>query len=118
MARSTSMTTLLRRIGDVIGDYARESLGLLPGDFALVGTLDTNTNRVYLNFGTDRSIEKKSVYAGILQAIRQAFPHYPEVLRHINLVILQVQSLDEVYAQLIVAEDEVDISDLLERPRV
>jgi hypothetical protein len=118
MARSTSMTNLVRRIGDVIGEYATGTLGLHSDEFAIVGTLDTNTNRVYLNFGVTRAIDKKLIFGGILQEIRNAFPGSPEVLSHINLVVRHLESLDEAYAHLIVAEDEVDISDLLERPRV
>jgi len=118
MARSTSMTTLVPRFGDVIGEYATGTLGLLPGEFALVGTLDTNTNRLYLNFMITRAIDKELIFGGILQEIRNAFPGSPEVLSHINLVVRHLESLDEAYAHLIVAEDEVDISDLLERHRV
>jgi hypothetical protein len=118
MARSTSMTTFVRRIGDVIGEYATGTLGLLPGEFAIVGTLDTNTNRLYLNVGITRAIDRRMIFAGILQDIRNAFPGSPEILSHINLVVRHLDNLDEAYDQLIVAEDEVDISELLERPRV
>jgi hypothetical protein len=68
-----------------------------------------------LTLGADRPIDERQWYADLLQAFRQSFPGHPQLAMHIGLVVRQVQDLDEVYLANLKVEDEIDLTDLLER---
>jgi hypothetical protein len=91
------------------------SQGLHPDEYKLVGTFDEKTERIRLTFGTTKKIDIHKFYVGIFQEIRRSFPDFPEITMFIGLVVKVVDHLDEVEANFIVAEDQSDLTDLLER---
>jgi hypothetical protein len=114
MAIKTSLRPIIRRIAEAIESYATAQ-GLARNDYALAGTWDQKTNRISLVFGTDRRIDERQWYAGILQSIRQSFSDQPWITRNIGLVVENVENLDEVYLHFSGSEDESDLTELLER---
>jgi hypothetical protein len=115
MAIKTSLRLMARTISTAVRNYSARQ-GLHPGDYALVGTFDERTDRIRLTFGTDRKIDEQEWYSGLLREIGQAFPEFPQITMFIGLVVETVGSLDEVYCNLIVGEDEIDLTELFERP--
>jgi hypothetical protein len=113
MAIGTSLRLVAKRISQSVKAYAN-SQGWAPGDYALAGTFDEKTERISLVFGTDREFDETQCYAGILRELRQAFSDSPSIIRQIGLVVLRVSSLDEVYLQSQIGQDERDLTDLLE----
>lgn len=114
MAITTSLRPIARRIATAVRSYAA-SQGLADGDYALAGTWDERTGRIALVFGSDRAIDEKQWYAGILRSLRQAFADQPSVVMHIGLVVESVRSLDDVYLRFPPVGDEEDLTGLLER---
>jgi hypothetical protein len=114
MALKTSLRPVMRRIAEAIKAYASDQ-GVERSEYALVGTWNERTDRISLMFGTERGIDERQWYSGILQAIRQAFSDQPWITRNIGLVVENVQNLDEVYLHFMGGEDEIDLTELLER---
>jgi hypothetical protein len=114
MALKTSLRPIARKIAEAVEVYA-SSQGVPRSDYALIGTWDEKTDRIRLIFGTDRRIDERQWYSGILQAIRQSFLEHPWITRNIGLVVENVQNLDEVYLHFPSGEDETDLTELLER---
>ncbi len=114
MAITTSMRPVARRIAEAVGSYA-SSQGLVAGDYALAGTWDERTERISLVFGSDRPLDEKQWYAGILLSLRRVFADQPPIVRHIGLVVQNVRSLDDVYLHFPPGGDEEDLTNLLER---
>jgi hypothetical protein len=106
---------IARTIARAVRSYASRH-GLPPDDYALVGTFDEKTERIRLTFGTDRKIDELEWYSGLLEEIRRSFPSFPQITMNIGLVVKTVNNLDEIYLNHIVAEDESDLTELLERP--
>lgn len=114
MAIKTSLRPIIRRIAEAIEAYAAAE-GLSKGDYALAGTWDEKTDRISLVFGTDRGIDERRWYVGILQSIRQSLSDHPWVVRYIGLIVENVENLDEVYLHFTGGENESDLTELLER---
>jgi hypothetical protein len=113
MALKTSVKAIARRIATAVASYAAQQ-GLSFEDYALVGSFDEQTERFSLTFGTDRAIDERQWYSGLLTAIRQAFPEHPQMTMHIGLVVQNVSNLDEMDAQNSLNANEIDLTDLLE----
>jgi hypothetical protein len=114
MAIKTSLRPAIKRIAEAIEAYA-VAKGLPKSDYALAGTWDEKTDRISLVFGTDRGIDEREWYAGILQSIRQSFSDHPWMTRNIGLIVENVENLDEVYLHFSGGENESDLTELLER---
>jgi hypothetical protein len=114
MAIKTSLRPAIRRIAEAIEAYARAQ-GLARNDYALAGTWDQKTNRISLVFGTDRRVDERQWYAGVLQSIRQSFSDQPWITRNIGLVVENVENLDEVYLHFSGVDDESDLTEMLEK---
>ena len=114
MASKTSLRPAIRKIGEAVYTYAT-SQGFAKNDYALAGTFDPNSDRISLFLGTDRQIDEREWYGGILQEIRKSLSDYPWMIRNIGLVVENVNNLDEVYLHFASAEDESDLTELLER---
>src|SRR5208337_2896212 len=114
MASKTSLRPAIQKIAEAVYNYATTQ-GFAKNDYALAGTFDPNSDRVSLFFGTDRQIDEREWYAGILQEIRKSFSDYLWMIRNIGLVVEHVNNLDEVYLHFASAEDERDLNELLER---
>lgn len=114
MAIKTSLRPIARKIAEAVEAYA-SSQGMPRSDYALVGAWDEKTDGIRLVFGTDCKIDERQWYSGILQAIRQSFADHPWITRNIGLVVENVQNLDDVYLHFPGGEDEVDLTELLER---
>lgn len=114
MANKTSLRPIARRISKAVETVAQAE-GLPSNDYALVGTYDEKTERISLTVGTDRPIDERRWYERILQEIRRQFPEAPEITMYIGLVIRRVTNLDEVYWDSYVGENEIDMTELLER---
>ncbi len=114
MAIKTSLRPVARKIAKAVEAYA-SSQGMARGDFALAGAWDERTGGIRLVFGTDRTINERQWYAGILQELRQSFADHPWITMNIGLVVENVQNLDDVYLHFPGGEDEVDLTELLER---
>jgi hypothetical protein len=114
MAIKTSLRPIARKIAEAVEAYA-SSQGMAGDDYALVGAWDERTDGIRLVFGTDRKIDERQWYAGILQEIRQSFADRPWITMNIGLVVENVQNLDDVYLHFPGGEDEVDLTELLER---
>ena len=109
----------LRLIARRISEAARRSSslqGLLPGDYALAGTIDEATDQISLTLGTDRTIDGHRWYADTLQEIRRVFPEAPQITMQIGLVIRHVENLEEVYWEAAGSESERDFTEMLEIP--
>jgi hypothetical protein len=115
MALKTSLRPIARKIGKAVKSFA-SSQGWAKDDYALVGTWDEKTGRIRLVFGTDRQIDERQWYTGIIQAIRQSFTDNPWITRDIGLVVENVQNLDQVYLHFPSDDDEVDLTDMLDVP--
>jgi hypothetical protein len=115
VAIKAPLIPFIRTIAEAIDKYASEQ-GLAKSDYALVGTLDEKTDRISLIFGTDRQIDERQWYSGILRAIREALADYSWMTRNIGLVVENVRYLDEVYLESPGGDDEVELTELLERP--
>lgn len=103
-----------RKISQAV-ENAASAQGLAHGDYALVGFYDENTERISLTFGTDRPVDELRLYSEVFGEIRRLFPGAAQITMRIGLVIRKVRNLDEIYSEEAGAEDEVDITDLLER---
>jgi hypothetical protein len=114
MAIQTSLRPIARRIAESVKAFAT-SQGVPEEGYALVGAWDRRTDHIRLLLGTDHQIDKRRWYIGIQQALRQAFVDYPWIPKNIGLVIERVAKLESVYFQFLLAEDEEDLTDLLER---
>jgi hypothetical protein len=115
MALKTSLRPIARKIAEAVKSYA-SSQGWAKDDYVLAGTWDEKTDRIRLVFGTDRQIDERQWYSGILQAIRRTFADNPWIIRNIGLVVENVQNLDQVYIHFPSDDDEVDLTDILEVP--
>lgn len=114
MAIQTSLRPIARKIAEAVEAYA-SSRGMARDDYALVGAWDERTDGIRLVFGTDRKIDERQWYAGILQEIRRTFADHPWITMNISFVVENVQNLDDVYLHFPSGEDEVDLTELLER---
>jgi hypothetical protein len=113
MARETPLRPIAREIARAVESYAL-SQGWARDDYALVGTWDEKTDRIWLVLGTDRQIDERAWYSGILQAIRRSFSKNPSITSNIGLVVENVQNLDDVYLQFRGSENETDMTEMLE----
>jgi len=114
MALKTSLRPVARKIAEAVKAYA-SSQGWARDEYALVGTWDEKTGRISLIFGTDRQIDERQWYSGMLQAIRRSLSEHPGITRNIGLVVENVQNLDEVYLHFPSDDDESDLTEMLER---
>lgn len=114
MALKTSLRPIVRKIAEAVEGFAA-SQGWSKKDYALIGTWDEKTDRIRLVFGTHRPIDERQWYAGIFQAIRQAFSGEPWLTGNIGLVVENVQNLDDVYRHFSTDDDEYDLTEMLER---
>lgn len=115
MVIKRALRLIARRIATAV-TRAAAAQGLDPGEYALVGSFDEQTDRISLTLGTDRPIDPSRLYADIIAEIRRQFPDFPQITYHIGLVIRRVGNLDEVYIEGAGAEDELDLTLMLERP--
>jgi hypothetical protein len=113
MALKTSLRPIAKKIAEAVESYAA-SQGWAADDYALVGTWDEKTDRIRLVFGSDRQIDERQWYSGILQTIRRAFSENPWITRNIGLVVENVQNLDQVYLHFPSDDDEFDFTDMLD----
>jgi hypothetical protein len=114
MAIQTSLRPIARRIAESVRAFAT-SEGVPKEDYALVGAWDRRTDHIRLLLGTERQIDKRQWYIGIQQALGQAFTDLPWIPMNIGLVIERVRNLEDVYFHFPLADDEDDLTDLLER---
>lgn len=114
MALKSSLRLVVQRISEAVKRYA-SAQGWRKDDYALVGTFAEKSDRISLTLGTARQVDERQWYAGILQEIRKSFPEYPQITMHIGLVVRNVANLDEVYLDALVGEDEIDITEQLDR---
>jgi hypothetical protein len=114
MAVKASLRLICQRISKAVRK-ATAAHGILPGDYALVGTFNERTDRISLTLLTDCSMDDRRLYADIIQEIRRSFPESPEFTMYIGLVIRNGRNLDEVYLDSGGAEDQVDLTGMLEQ---
>lgn len=57
MVIKSSLRRITHKISEAVKKAASEA-GLIPGDYALVGSFDAQTDRIDLTLGTDRSIDR------------------------------------------------------------
>jgi hypothetical protein len=114
MALKPSLRFVAKRIAEAV-ERSAQGQGLAQGDYALAGTYDEKSDRISLTLGTDRKIDDRRWYADTLQEIRRAFPEAPQITMQIGIVVQKVTNLDEVYLNSMAAEDEFDLTLLLER---
>ena len=111
MAVKISMKLVARKIGEAVRAFGAGE-GLNPDEFAIAGTFDERTERFYLVVGSSRPIDKYKWHPGILNAIRKEFAGDPTITSRIVLVIRNVSRIDQVYHEMIIGDDEVDVTDL------
>lgn len=114
MALQTALRPIARRIADAVRAFA-SSQGVPREDYVLVGAWDERTEHIRLFLGTLHEVDGFRWHAGIHQSLRQAFADHPWIPMNISLVIQKVRKLDDVYYDFPLAEDELDLTDLLER---
>jgi hypothetical protein len=114
MAIQTALRPIARKIAESVRTFA-SSQGLPREDFVLVGAWDERTDHIRLFLGTTRQIDGRQWHAGVHEALRQTFADHPWIPMNISLVVQNVRNLDDVYYNFPLAEDEEDLTDLLER---
>ena len=114
MAIKTSLRLIAREVSKAV-KAAAQAKGLTTSDYTLFGSFDEKTDRINLVFFTTRPVDDRRLYADTFQELRRAFPHDPQITLYIGMVIRKVQTEDEIYRDSLGAEDETDISSLLER---
>jgi hypothetical protein len=114
MASKTSLRLIAKKIAEAVQTYAM-SQGMPRSEYALLGASDEKTDRIRLVFGSVRTIDERHWYAGILQELRKTFADYPWITMNIGLVVENVQNLDDVYRHFPGDDDEVDLTEMLER---
>jgi len=109
------MRPVLKRISKEIVDFVRAQ-GLKHSEFALVGTWNERNERIRLVLGTTKPIDGTKWYAEILERLRKSFNDtgQPWATWNIGLVIRWVRDLDQVYLDFKVADEEEDVTGLLE----
>ena len=113
MAIKTSLRIIARRLSEAVRQAAMKQ-GIPPDDYALAGTYDGGTDRIYLRLGTNQSVDERRLYADALEEIRLALPEVPHITYYISLVIHQVESLEEIYWDATEPDAEHDLTDLTE----
>ena len=113
MALKTSVRPIAKRIAEAVRSYA-SSQGWAKDHYVLIGTWNEKTERIRMVFGTDRQVDERQWYSGILQSIRRSFADAPWITRNIGLVVENVQNLDQVYLHFPSDDDEIDLTDILE----
>ena len=113
MALKSSLKFISKRISQAVQNSAALQ-GLAPGDYALAGSYDQPTERISLTLGTDRSIDEGRWYADTLDEIRRLFPEFPYLTMHVGIVVRKVANLDEVYIDYADADDEMDLTEMLQ----
>jgi hypothetical protein len=114
MALKSALSFMTRKISKAVEEAAAKQ-SLARSDYALVGSLDERTDRISLTLGTDHPIDDRRLYADIFAGVRRMFPDQPHITMQIGLVIRKVRNLDEVYLDNVFADDELDLTELLER---
>ena len=114
MALQTALRPIARKIAEAVRTFAT-SQGVAREDYVLVGAWDQRTEHIRLLLGINHEVDRFQWHAGIKQALREAFPDHAWILTTINLVVWPVRDLDDVYYNFPLAEDEDDLTDLLER---
>jgi len=112
MAVETPLRIVTQRIGDAIRSFVAGE-GLDRDEVAIVGTLDEPTERIYLVVGSYRKIDERRWHSGIMNAIRKEFPDAPGLTSRLVLVVRNVSRIEQVYREMIVGDDEVDITEML-----
>ena len=114
MALRTSLTWIKRRFARAIRQLADHEQWA-RNHYEFTGTYDESSGRFSLVFGTDYPTRGKELYRKIKDALRAEFPDHPSIISSIGLMIQEVGPgrLEEVYQQLMIAEDDVDLGDLL-----
>lgn len=111
MAVRTSLTWIKRRIHKAILQLAdREGWGV--DQFEFTGTFDEQSGQFRFLFGSVLDLDHLDTYQKILAALRAAFEDHPAVVYNVSLVIEKVDRLEEVFQNLMIAEDEIDLGDL------
>jgi hypothetical protein len=109
------MRPVLGRVSREIVDYVRAQ-GLDRSEFALVGAWNERTDRISLVLGTTRPVDGSRWYSEILSRLRESFDAagQPWATWNIGLVIRSVRDLDQLYLGFRIADDEEDVTALLE----
>lgn len=115
MAVKTPMRPTLRRVSQVIADYARAQ-GLDRSEFALVGSWNERTDRISLTLGTTRPLDEPRWYSEILAGLRESFEEIDRlwVIWNLGLVFRRVDGLQRVYLDFLIGDDDEDVTGLLE----
>jgi len=111
MAVKTSIKFVAQKIGDAIRTFAIGE-GWDQDDIGIAGTFDEHTERIYLVTGSVRQIDERRWHSGIMNAIRKEFADTPGITSRLVLVVRNVPGVDRIYHEMIVGEDEIDITEL------
>jgi hypothetical protein len=114
MAIETSLRPVARKIAEAVAAFT-SSQGMTRGDYALAGAWDERTGGIRLVIGTDFKIDERQWYVGILRELSKTFADHPWITMNIGLVVENVRNLDDVYLHFPGGEDEVDLTEMLER---
>jgi hypothetical protein len=115
MAFKSFLRSLSRRIADSVKSAANEQ-GVSPEQYALFGSFDADSDYIYLRLLVARPIDELRLHRDTFQKIREAYPDAPWIAGQMSLVIRQVGSETELFLdESAGAEDDVDITDLLEK---
>ena len=112
MAVRTSLKYLAKRIGGAVRSFAAGA-GWDGHDIAIAGTFDEETERFYIQVGSDRRIDERQWHAGIMNAIRGEFVDFPSITSKLVLVVRNVDKPERIYYEMIVGEGDIDITELL-----
>lgn len=111
MAVKTSLKMVAQKIGDAIRGFGAGE-GWDQDDLAIAGTFDEQTERIYLVVGSDRPFDERRWHSGIMNAIRREFASSPGITSRLVLVVRNVSRLDQIYYEMILGDDEIDITEL------
>lgn len=113
MALKSSLTLITRRISAAVKKAATH-LGLERDQYALAGSFDENSERIYLTLGVNQGVDERQLYTDVMDEIQKSLPELPQVSSHVGLVIRRVQKTDDIYLSSATAEGEEDLSEKFE----
>ena len=113
MAVKTSLKLIAEEIGTAIRGYAARC-GWDQDDIAITGTFDPTTDRITVYLASDRRVDERQWYKDVLGLLRQQFRDSPGLVSRIGIIVKNVESLDSAYHDLLVADDEIDLTEYLD----
>jgi hypothetical protein len=114
MALKASLRFLSRKIAEAVAAAAKNQ-GLDRGDYFLFGSYSEESDHVYLLLKVVKPVDELRLYKETFDEIRRLFPDDSWITMQIAMVIRQVPSAIDIDRDSGGADEDLDITYLLER---